>query len=260
MAKGAFTVLAYKDSNSPNDVVEEFAIKPDVPEAEIPQDQAELVPQFLNTDEVLRLYYLKNKRELDYQHYLKELVFLGQTALGGTECHPKLGKVGLDNFRTKVLNREAGILKNGYMIELGKHAILLGIIPLLIGIGFDCLRCWQLICVTCFSSANIFLVWAGTMLGVWLSFAISRPSLTFEELAVVEKDFLSPYMRLLFTGAIAILFGYLFLEEVIIVKLGSLSTQDIKKYPIAAFLVGAILGINEKILGSTLVKKTAGLV
>lgn len=230
-----------------------------MPESEIPPEQMELVPLFLSVDEVIRIYYIRNNRLEDYTHYLNELVLLAQMAIGSEDCHPKLAKSGLEIFKSKILNREGVILKSGYMKNLGLKAFYFAIVPLIVGIGLDIARMYQLVCADCFASYNLPLVWTGTMLGVWISFAISRPSLSFEELAIMEKDYLSPELRLLFTGALSVVFFYLFIEQAVVIKFGSLSTTDISKYPISAFLIGVILGINEKILGSTLIKKTKGL-
>ena len=256
MAKGAFIVTKYRTSEHE---IEELSISPDAPESAIPPEQAELVPVFLSIDEILRIYYLKNKRPETYTHYLNELVLLAQMAIGSEECHPKLAKSGLEIFKSKILNREGRILKSGYMKDLGLKALIFGGLPLVMGIVLDFSKCYQFICANCLASYNLPLLWTGTMLGVWISFAISRPSLSFEELAIMEKDYLSPELRLLFTGALSVVFFYLFIEQAVVIKFGSLSTTDISKYPISAFLIGVILGINEKILGSTLIKKTKGL-
>ena len=97
------------------------------------------------------------------------------------------------------------------------------------------------------------------MLGVWLSFAITRTTIGFDELTTIEKDRLEPSLRLIFTGLLAIIFGLLFVKQSIVIHLGNLSSDQINTDPISSFLLGIILGLNEKIIGNTLTKKTSEL-
>ena len=114
-------------------------------------------------------------------------------------------------------------------------------------------------CLNCIYAANLLILWAGTMLGVWLSFAITRTYIAFTDLTIIEKDRLEPALRLVFTGLLAIIFGLLFIKKSIVINFGDLKSEQVSTDVISAFLLGVILGIYEKIIGNTLTKKTAGL-
>ena len=253
MPQGNYIVSSNEERN---EIV--FSLSPTA-EQEIPHEQQDLLFDVENTLETIRTLY-EGKNQL-FKNYFEQLLSLSQVGLVGENAQPKLAKRALDQVKSEITNRESGKVKNKYLRELGKKALWFGMPALLIGTILNYLHCRQVDfeCLNCVLFANLLILWAGTMIGVWLSFAITKTYITFNELTIIEKDRLEPALRLIFTGILAIIFGLLFIKKSIVLSLGDLSSDQIATDPISALLLGVILGLNEKIIGNTLTKKTSVL-
>jgi len=86
-------------------------------------------------------------------------------------------------------------IKNNYMINLGKIAIIINIaafgIYLFVNNQFPTAD-------PAFTAGAI--VWIGAMLGTWVSFGARKHIMTFKELSVIEDDRMNPLMRLIYIG------------------------------------------------------------
>jgi hypothetical protein len=253
MAKGNYIVSAIDENTT---IL--FQLSPEA-DQDIPAEQNELLFDVQATLEVVRQLYIKDKKL--FAHYFDMLLKLAQVGLVGAAAQPPLAKMALAQLKTEVTNRESGRVKNDYLKNLGLKALLLGLPALIIGAVISYCNCkWVCVdCLNCGCIARLFILWAGSMAGVWLSFAITRTYLSFDDLAILEKDRLNPFLRLIFTGLLALIFALLFIKKAIVINLGGLSSNDICSEPVSALLIGVILGLNEKIIGSTLTKKTAEL-
>ena len=98
------------------------------------------------------------------------------------------------------------------------------------------------------------------LLGVWLSFGARKTVLSFEELTTIEEDRLEPLMRLIFIGAIAMVFSIFFYKEAIFVKVGTVSSKDISSDSYVAMIFGVSLGLSEQILGKKITKKSSFII
>ncbi len=99
------------------------------------------------------------------------------------------------------------------------------------------------------------------MLGAWLSFSIRKPTLGFDDLAVIEQDRLEPWVRLLFVAGLTLIVGLFFATGLIHIKAGGFGTDFLASAPAAtlaqqgaaamrAILIGAMCGIGELLLPS----------
>ena len=253
MPKGNYIVSANDDKSDIN-----FNLSPTAVD-DIPSEQQDLLFDVQATLEIIRTLYKDNKKS--FANYFDQLLKLSQVGLVGDNCQPQLAKRALEQIKTEITNRESGKIKNKYLTELGLKGLIFGLPALLLGIILNYLACKKIEfdCLNCKEVANLLILWSGTMVGVWLSFAITRTVIGFNDLTIIEKDRLEPALRLVFTGILAIIFGLLFIKKAIVINLGDLSSNDIIADPVTAFLIGTVLGINEKIIGSTLTKKTATL-
>jgi hypothetical protein len=254
MAKGNFIVSATENNQ---DI--EFAQSPTA-DAVIPVDQNDLIISVESALDTLRTLYYDTNRAL-YNDYFDQLLKLSQLGLVGDNVQISLATRALEQIKTEIVNRESGKVKNKYLRELGGKAFWYGFPVLLAGILLKYYICkWGAACCLDYGyTGSLCLIWAGCMVGVWLSFAITRTVLGFGDLTIIEKDRLEPSIRLIFTGALSLIFGLLFIQKAITISLGQLKSDDILSSPVTAFLIGVILGLNEKIIGSTLTKKTSGL-
>lgn len=253
MAKGNYIVSANDDNI---DIL--FQLSPTA-DQDIPIEQQDLLFDVQATLEIIRTLYKADKRL--FANCFDQLLKLSQVGLVGDNAQPQLAKRALDQFKSEITNKESGKVKNKYLKELGIKALWFGLPALIGGAIFNYLSCKKnhFDCLDCLFAANLIILWAGTMVGVWLSFAITRTYINFNDLTIIEKDRLEPSLRLIFTGLLAIIFGLLFFKKSIVISLGGLSSEQISSDPISSFLLGVILGLNEKIVGSTLTKKTSGL-
>jgi len=246
MAKGNYIVSPILDNK---DIL--FELSP-AADKDIPIEQQNLLFDVQEALEIIRTVYKVDNRL--FANYFDQLLKLSQVGLVGENAQPQMAKRALEQLKTEVTNREGGKVKNKYLKELGYKAMLFGLPTLIIGVILNYLHCKNIDfdCLNCVYFANLLILWAGTMIGVWLSFAITN-------LTIIEKDRLEPSLRLLFTGILALSFGLLFLKKAIVINLGDLSSLQIATDPISSYLLGVILGLNEKIIGNTLTKKTAKL-
>jgi len=253
MVKGNYIVTANAEKD---DIV--FHISP-IADQDIPLEQQDLLFDVESTLEIIRNLYKNDNRS--FANYFDQLLKLSQVGLVGENVQPQLAKRALEQVKNEITNRESGKIKNRYLKELGRKALIFGMPVLIAGAFLNYLKCKGIAfgCLNCSEFANLLILWSGTMVGVWLSFAITRTILGFNDLTIIEKDRLEPSLRLIFTGSLAIIFGLLFIKKVIVINLGDLSSAHIIDDPITSFLLGVILGLNEKIIGSTLTKKTAAL-
>jgi hypothetical protein len=88
------------------------------------------------------------------------------------------------------------------------------------------------------------------MAGVWLSFGTRNVVITFEDLGVLEKDRLSPAIRLVFAGLLTVVIGLLISTKAIVLELGGLSTAEFIEDTKVALLIGALCGISELALSA----------
>lgn len=253
MTKGYYNILHNPEKT---DIIFETNVEAGI---EIPDEQQNLVIDIGNSLSTINLLY--DIKAINFKKAFEQLFYIAKTGLEGDKAQPSLATKALTQFKKEIVDRESGKIKNQYLKRLGIRAIILGMPILIIGSIINYLSCKVINC-NCIQSnyiANIMILWSGTMSGVWLSFAITRTLIGFDDLAIIEKDRLEPTLRLIFTGVLSIIFGFLFMQNAFEIRLGNLSSHDIIKDPITAFLIGTILGLNEKIVGSTLTKKTSTL-
>ncbi|WP_118975201.1 hypothetical protein [Taibaiella koreensis] len=256
MAKGNYIVSATEERN---DIV--FSPAPDA-EDPIPSDQQDLMFQVGSVLEVVKQLYQQND-QASFSNYFNQLLSLAQVGLVGANSQPALALRALEQIKAEIVNRESGKKKNGYLRKLGKLALLAGLPPLLIGCCFNYFICRDDNslpgCLNFSYAAALLVLWSGCMMGVWLSFAITRTVLSFDELVIIEKDRLEPGLRLIFTGLLSLVFGLLFIRKAIVVSLGDISSVNMAKDCLTAFIMGVLLGLNEKIIGNSLTRKTSGI-
>jgi peptidoglycan biosynthesis protein MviN/MurJ (putative lipid II flippase) len=105
---------------------------------------------------------------------------------------------------------------------------------------------------------NFFLLITGAAIGTWLSFSLRREVLTFEDLAVLERDQLDPGTRVVFIAGLVVVAGLLFWSRAITVGIGDFGTfEAMHQHGSWALLAGLLAGIAERAL-ATVVSKRAG--
>jgi hypothetical protein len=251
MPTGYYNILYNEDKT---DLIAEIGPNPKgVP----PVEQQRLLIDLSNTIAVLQNVYAVHST--GFKKAFEQIFYLAKVGLEGDNAQPEMATTVLNQLKKEVVDQQAGTVKNNYLRLLGKQSAWLGLIPLLAGMILHFMNRDGLAghYIDLPKTANMLILWSGTMLGVWLSFAITKVELDFEDLAILEKDRLEPLLRLLFTGGLAVVFGLLFIKRALVVELGALSSSSVGSDHVVAFLIGVMLGLNERIIGKVLWKKTA---
>lgn len=103
---------------------------------------------------------------------------------------------------------------------------------------------------------------AGAAIGAWISFAIRRLDLPFEELAMLEEQSLDPPFRILFVTALTLIVCLLFWNGAVNIEIGNLKTGPdfFKTNGTIAILIGVFCGLSERALATAVSGRAAAFV
>lgn len=236
-------------------------------ETATPDDQQEVVEHVQRTLTVLQALF--PKREGRFRVYFGQLLSFAQHGLVGEVAAPTNALALIENLRHEVLLQEGGTIKNRYMRKLGLWAAGSAILGILIA----------LVILSSTSShaategeaagdptanarrgaAGFLLVWAGSQLGVWLSFGARKRIVTFDELPALEEDRLEPPIRLAFAGFLSVVAALTITTKFVSISLGGFDPANLKTNPEVALLLGALLGISEQVLAGKVANEASRL-
>jgi hypothetical protein len=255
-------VVELPDRNDPatgRDI--DFSVTP--APAPVPPDQLELKADIEDTLTTLQVIFPEQPGMLAtvpppgrFDQYRVKLYSLAQVGLQG-DAEPKAGRQALVALHNEILRREGPRVKNGYMKMLGLSAIIFGGSAFVI---YLILRNNPGFSVQLVAFKNFFLLWAGTMVGAWLSFGIRRPILTVSDLGNLEADMVEPPIRLIFTGLIVAVIAFVFLGGMVNIVIGGLKSSDLLLHGSTALLIGMLLGVSEQALPGALTKRASQFV
>jgi hypothetical protein len=184
---------------------------------------------------------------------IRKLSGIARLGLEGPQT--QLSMLALSDFRADLVALEAGRIKNGYLRSLGVPAGLAALVLLAayFAARSDCLK------GTVWGKHDLFfLVACGAAVGAWLSFAVRRVTLTFEELGAPEEDLLSPSTRIIFVIGLATIAMLMLWTGMISATIGSLSTSALFAEPgqgtrgAVALLIGLLCGLSERALATAI--------
>jgi hypothetical protein len=103
---------------------------------------------------------------------------------------------------------------------------------------------------------------AGAAIGTWISFAIRRLDLPFEDLALLEEQSLEPPFRILFVTALTLIVCLLFWNGAVNIEIGNLKTgpEFFKHNGTIALLIGVFGGLSERALATAVSGRAAAFV
>ena len=251
MAKGVFTVAADPPTGSEARDID-FCVDQSRIGADIPEEQYALRDEIDQTLTVLRILFPSGDSR--FREYFVPLLALAQTGLVGDFAQPALAVRALSSLKAEIVAREAGQVKNAYMRRLGWTALLFAVPAIAAAVWLSSFHHDLLML------SNFLLLWAGCMVGVWLSFGARKTVLRFEELHVLEQDRLEPAIRLLFAGLLTLLLGLLFHLKVLEVNFGGASSSALADNWEIALVVGALAGFSEQLLSPAITKQASALI
>ena len=230
---------------------------------EPPKDQMDLQDAIDRVLQTVRTLYLRENGEQSakFRLFYVRLFRVAQLGLEGNAM-PDVAKAALERAIDDLIRSEGPRVKNLHLRGLAIAGSLLATAPLIIYIG---LRLGALagtlpqLGIDAQVTAGFMMIWVGSFVGVWLSYALRKAVLKLRDLIVSDDDYLWPVTRLVFTGLLSNVIGLLLFYDVIKVALGPLSLNEFAHNPSIALLLGMVLGINELLLPSAVTNKTRDL-
>jgi hypothetical protein len=211
-----------------------------------------------------------NKRaRLLLDEYVTKLAGIGRLGLEGP--HASLAKGALTSLKTEFVASQAGRIKNRYVRLLFNYALGFAaafmaayVFILLAGCPAGkaaahapaCANSWWEIHKTFLLAAT------GAAAGTWVSFAIRRLDLPFEDLPLLEEASLDPPFRILFVVALTFTVCLLFWTSAVNIEIGNLKTgpESFRATGSIAFLIGMFCGLSERALATAVSGRAAAFV
>ena len=214
----------------------------------IPEEQKNLHLNIEDTLNILRtLKYTSDEKK---KNYYDKILKLSRAGLVSISADPRQATEALEKVKNEILITEGIRIKNNYMKDLG-IAIL--------GIGFITILVYLIPYINNQIKMYI-LVWLGSMIGVWVSFGARKFNIKFHQLSIIEEDFMSPFIRIIFVGICSIIFALFINTGIITVKFGNFSTAEIKNIKELQILLGILCGLVESKLGKNIHQKAEEII
>lgn len=221
-----------------------------------PTDQQNLKDEIERTLSAIKIIYpgVSNK---NFNASFEKLLGLAQVGLAGMSPSTSVAQSALISLKYEILDRESGRVKNAYMLKLGGWALAFFIVSVLsyVFIGL----CEFSVPAAILKYRNFCLLWAGAMAGVWCSFASRKTILGFFDLVKLEEDQVDPPLRLIFSGILTVIIGFIFTTGFANLVIGAFEGANILKSGAVSFLIGALSGMAEKALPGAVMQRAQAL-
>lgn len=226
-----------------------FRVNPTMTD-DIPKNQQELYAKAESTCNIIKS--LEHTDKQIKRKYFDKLLSLSQVGLVADPAQTETAEFALMKLKEEVVLIEGKRIKNHYMKALGLDAVTIGALTsTVLGVCFY-FTGWR----WCISALCIIL---GALAGTWVSFGARKFEIEFEDLASLEKDKMSPVMRLIYIAVTALIFALLMNVGIVDVKIGNvdISTAFIDAKP--ALTIGILCGLVESKIGIQVYKKAVSL-
>jgi hypothetical protein len=238
----------------------------DTATGQLPRDQIEVCDGIEKIIHALNFLYPagKHRDDANFRLYYVRVFGLAKVALEKGTFDADFAKKELALIERDLIDDKGPYIKNKHIKDLLRCAAWLSI-PAFLAYVVLCqyeLDWLQKLHANRQVLANFMLLWLGCFLGVCLSYALRKPDMTLEDLVTTDSDFLTPLIRLAFTGTLAMLLVMLSMLKLLDVKFGPLALSEVSSdnQQMLAFVVGVICGIGEKLLSGTITTKTKALI
>lgn len=238
MASLLFDVRKYPSDDKPNDI----AFVP-VGTEKIHKDFLAFksdVEAFLITINTL---YTKNSASWDL--YFDQLFNLAKLGLAGSKEDLIVARISFEQLKSDVLIRSWSKIREKMLIRYGITIL-----------GFCILLELSRQFILSFDFAPYVFCIYGSLLSSWVSLAIRVKEISFDEISHQLSDFSSPLLRCVFVVLLTVICLSLFTSEVIVLKVGGLTTEELTSNMSKYFALGALFGLSEKYLSSKINDKS----
>lgn len=240
--KGYFIVS--ENSNEKFDI--KCELRPDIAD-EVPEEQSCLYADVEHTCNVIKA--LNKTTEDVKQKYFDKLLSLAQVGLVPENgAQPEMAMISLEKLKAEMLLIEGKRIKNQYMRRLGITASILAVM-----VGVITAVCFTLTKKDAFSMIGY--TWLGAMAGAWISYGARKFQLTFDDMALIEKDMLEPIIRLMYIGVCALIFELFLSCGIATVTVGGITTSSLTNDIQTQILIGVMCGLVESKIGIDIYKK-----
>ncbi|KAE8758400.1 hypothetical protein FSO04_18565 [Paraburkholderia madseniana] len=239
-----------------------FSPNPNFTGRVIPPEQGELQRAFDVTVNVVRA---ATSNDATFRADFERLLKYAQVIFGDSPAMLGYGTKWLADFRQEVLDREGPAIKDKYLSDLARVAMISSGSLLFIGLAVQLITAAYLRDLAPATTTTIALsdkvsfdlytapfhvgaALAASMWGIWLSRFWSCSTLEFTQLNIVEADMLKPWSRFLGYGLTAFFTMLILLSGVVSFNLGSFSALHIGDNIVVALVVGLALGFLDKAL------------
>lgn len=233
---------------------EQFDIKVEINTKKTDNPPKEFIELYSNVEAASAIIKSLNKTEESIKRkYFNKLLSLAQAGLVSSSANPELAEASLIRLKEEIVIIEGRRIKNNYMKVLGIYALVIAAISLIVYETLQILNKYD-------ELAALMLLGTGTMLGTWVSFGARKMDLKFEELSVIEKDMMQPFIRLIYIYLSAIVMALFLMTGIVQLKVGTLdATNMISDYKVP-LLVGIICGLVESRIGVKVYKHANNII
>lgn len=245
MAKGSFLVeLADEDR---------LVFNPIESRLPAPEDQTQLIDLIGEIETALRiLLQSKQEKRLVYLRRLESNAFGG---LVGDNPATSLAIRAVEGIKRELVLREGRQIKTKYLVELGWLGLISAVFAVLLFSTGDYWPVWSAELV---ALKPYFVVWAGSMVGVWISYAVGRSEVSFEELSNMDRRTTEAAIRIVFVGLVATALALFLSTKFMEFSVGGYSFNGFKSSIEIAGILGVIAGFSEKTLPTKLIEAGRG--
>lgn len=198
----------------------------------------------------------KSKPENIKEHLLS---LTGIARVGSSPTFSQLANMHLKQLKDEIVFRRGYEMKFSYLKWLGVWAIL---IISLCGLAYYLIMSLQLLSEN--TNGQVYSIHAlimimGSCVGAWLSFAIRKKEIAFEDLRLLNEDVKNPLMLLLIVILISLCFYLMFITNFLNVKVGNIFDTskfiDTSENKRVALLIGIFFGLSENSIGPKLTSR-----
>jgi hypothetical protein len=232
-----------------------------------PQDQLDLKRDIERMMYTIRRLFLKDGiQDPKFRPYYVQLYNLAGLGLVGPMAAPEITRRAFDSVTAELIDSEGPSVKNEHLKLLAATALYLSV-PcmamyafLRLAGGQGCVHALLMkLGVDSVQASGFMLLWVGCFVGVVLSYGRRTTKMGLDDLVVTDSDYLLPLTRHLFAGTFTMIMGILLCRGLFEVKLAGISTKDMVRDPMIAFLIGSLFGISELLLPGEVAKRAGSI-
>lgn len=194
---------------------------------------------------LLTINALYAKNSSSWSLYFEQLFNLAKLGLAGSKEDLIIARSSFEQLKSDVLIRSWSKIRDKMLIRYGIAVV-----------GFCVLLELSRQFVLSIDFAPYVFCIYGSLLSSWVSLAIRVKEISFEDISHQLSDFGSPIMRCVFVLLLTLICLSLFTSEVIALKIGGLTTEDLTNNMSKYFALGALFGLSEKYLASKMNEKS----